>query len=123
MQYLLRCSCEEALHVNPSHQEKTKKEKKRKEEKKVLDQRIGRKQKEKIPNLRVGESKKRKENSRSKIGRKQKKYTERSLDQTSSEQIQSYHQVSTKSGSDIFDSIEINVASGAGKNVLPSART
>lgn len=29
----------------------------------------------------------------------------------------------TKSGSDIFDSIEINVASGAGKNVLPSART
>ena len=33
----------------------------------------------------MGESKKGKENSRSKIGRKQKKYTERSADQTISE--------------------------------------
>jgi len=41
--------------------------------------------KEKIPNQRLRESKK-KENSRSKIGRKQKKYAERSLDQTISEQ-------------------------------------
>ena len=64
---------------------------------------LGRKQKKrKIPSQRVGESKnkkkerkfpikewekaKKKESSRSKIGRKQKKYTERSLDQTISEQ-------------------------------------
>ena len=44
----------------------------------------------KIPNERVGESKKkkrrRKENFRSRIGRKQKKHAERSLDQTISEQ-------------------------------------
>ena len=50
----------------------------------------------KIPNKRVGEKKripikewekaKKKESSRSKIGRKQKKYAERSLDQTISEQ-------------------------------------
>ena len=41
--------------------------------------------KRKIPNQRVGESKKRNENSRSRIERKQKKYAERSLDQTISE--------------------------------------
>ena len=44
------------------------------------------KKKRKIPNQRVGESKKGKENSRSRIGRKQKKHAERSLDQTIFEQ-------------------------------------
>ena len=39
---------------------------------------------------------KKKKKSRSKIGRKQEKYTEWSLDQTTSGQIQSYHQVSKK---------------------------
>ena len=53
------------------------------------------KKRKEIPNQKGGRKQK-EENSRLKIGRKHKKYTKRSLDQTTSEQIQSYHQVSTK---------------------------
>ena len=50
------------------------------------------KKERKFPIKRIERKQKRKENSQSRIETKQKKYTEKSLDQTTSKQIQSYHQ-------------------------------
>jgi len=73
------------------------KQKKREKRRKFLIKRIGRKQKKerKFP-IKEWEKAKKKENCRSNIGRKQKKYAERSLDQTTSEQYMNCHQVNKK---------------------------
>ena len=73
-------------NVNPCPREKTQKKKREF----PIQEREKTQNRKKIPNERVRESKKKKEkkkqSSRSKIESKQKKYAERSLDQTISEQ-------------------------------------